>query len=61
MSYAHGLRPEFRFPNGLYYGVSVGHASLRIIAHEHVRVLMTRGYVDDTLFALPGSGVILAV
>jgi len=35
--------------------------SLRIIAHEHVRVLMTRGYVDDTLIASSGSGVSLAV
>jgi len=27
----------------------MSHASLRIIAHRHVRVLMTRGYVDDSL------------
>jgi len=39
----------------------MSHASLRIIAHEHVRVLMTRGYVDDSLLALPGSVVSLAV
>jgi len=39
----------------------VSHASLRITAHEHVRVLMTRGYVDDSLLASSGSGVSLAV
>jgi len=44
-----------------YYGVSASHASLRIILHEHVHVLMTLGYVDDTLLASSGSGVSLAV
>jgi len=33
-----------------YYGVLLSHASLRIIVHEHVRVL------DDTLLASSGSG-----
>jgi len=41
--------------------VWVSHASLRIIAHEHVRVLMTRGYADVSLLASSGSGVSLAV
>jgi len=31
------------------------------LAHEHMRVLMTRGYVDDSLLASSGSGVSLAV
>jgi len=39
----------------------VCHASLRIIAHKHVRVLVTRGYVDDSLLASSGSGVSLAI
>jgi len=39
----------------------VSHASLRIIVREYVRVLMTRGYVDDSLLASSGSGVNLAV
>jgi len=30
-------------------------------AHENVRVLMTRGYVDDSLLTSSGSGVSLAV
>jgi len=41
--------------------VSVSHALLRIIAYEHVRVLMTRGYVHNSLLASSGSGVRLAV
>jgi len=32
-------------------------ASLCIIAHEHVHVLMARGYVDDSLLPSSGSGV----
>jgi len=40
--------------------VSVSHASLRIVAYEHMFVLMTRGYVDDSLLASSGSGVSLA-
>jgi len=39
----------------------LSHASLRIIVNEQVRVLMTRGYVDDTMLASSGSGVSLAV
>jgi len=39
----------------------VSHASLRLVAHEHVRLLMTRGYVDDSLLASSDSGVNLAV
>jgi len=40
--------------------VRVSHTSLRIIVHEHVRVLMTRGYVDSLLVS-SGGGVSLAV
>jgi len=32
-----------------------------VMAHEHVRELMTRGYADDSLLASSGSGVSLAV
>jgi len=34
---------------------------LRIIANDHVRVLMTRGCIYNTLLASSGSGVSLAV
>jgi len=44
-----------------YYGVSVSQTLQRMIAHEHVHVLMTRSYADDTLLASSGSGVSLAV
>jgi len=40
--------------NKQYYGVSVSHATLCIITHEHV-------WVDDTLFASLCSGVDLVV
>jgi len=36
----------------------LSHFSLRIIAHEHVRELMTRVHVDDSLLA-SWSGVVL--
>jgi len=39
----------------------MSHASLRIIAHEHVCVLKLSGYVDDTLLALSGSEVSIAI
>jgi len=34
---------------------------MRVIAHEHVRVLMAGGHVDDSLLASLGSGVSFAV
>jgi len=39
----------------------VSQASLRITAHEDVRVQMARGYVDDSLLASLGGGVCAAV
>jgi len=46
---------------GKKYTVSVSQASLRIIAHEDLHVLMACGYVDDSLLASLDGGVHVAV
>jgi len=51
------VKTQKRNPSRAKYVIlwRVSHASLRIIAQEHVRLLMTRGHVDDSLLASSGS------
>jgi len=53
MSFAHGLRPEFRFPNGLYIKSSIKqlnqldirhHLTLKISGHEIAEHEIDRPY-----------------
>jgi len=57
MSFAHGLRPEFRFPNGLYYSATVDATRLqrKRTTEKHLEKEIWRGKCEPRASGLAGG------